>query len=203
LAKKQLEAYTRHKAEKKPTRRPAEVKVFDRRSLDNPKGVIPSEDEIRGPLDGPHERSAVIRNLRSDVLAQMKARRQIDECQYAAGRHWEALWERAEIGGIKAMDTTKEPVDGGGETAEPLTDRQRKAVRDLRLADGDLGVRGAVLVRRVLGRRETIRYIASEFANGSKHDELYFGRLFRDCLDVLSISFGYADRRLTVTANRV
>jgi len=203
LAKKQLEAYTRHKAERKPTRRPAEVKVFDRRSLDNPKGVIPSEDEIRGPLDGPHERSAVIRNLRSDVLAQMKARRQIDECQYAAGRHWEALWERAEIGGIKAMDTTKEPVDGHGETAEPLTDRQRSAVRDLRRADSDLGIRGATLVRLVLGRRLTVEQIAVEYANGSHHDKLYFGRLFRDCLDVLAISFGYADRRLTVTANRV
>jgi hypothetical protein len=41
----------------------------------------------------------------------MKTRGQIDHCDYVAGRHWEAAWENAEIGGVRAIDPGREAVD--------------------------------------------------------------------------------------------
>src|SRR3974390_2897019 len=55
----------------------------------------------------------VVRSVRDDPLAGLRARRFIDEAQFVAGRHWQQCWEDSEIGQVRAIDTTKEPVDGG------------------------------------------------------------------------------------------
>ncbi len=90
------------------------------------------DDVVRDPEDD--ARIRVTRNVRGDPLGALWARRQIDEHQFIAGRHWQHLLEEAGTAGVRALDTTKERVDGGALSFEGLTDRQRRAARELRRA---------------------------------------------------------------------
>ena len=197
MARKQLEAYQLTKAERREQRRQKApvTPVHDRRATDAPKGVIPAATDVPCP-SGDGTRLRVIRNIRGDVLATMLDKGEISAHQFDAGRRWERHWQDAEIGGIKAMDTTKEPVDGRGQSYEPLTDKQRVAVRALRSAEARLGVRGSVLVNLVLGRGWSIRAIAEHMGSSTARERLFYGRMFRDCLDILAVEFGLADRKL-------
>lgn len=197
MARKQLEAYNSTKAERREQKRhrAPQAAIYDRKATDTPRGVSQGVTRVACP-SGDGSKLEVTRNLRGDVLAQMQEKREIDEHQFLAGRHWEGLWKRAEIGGVKAMDTTKEPVDGGGQNYEPLTDKQRMAVREMRRAEAALGSRGAVLVNLVLCRGWSITMIAEHMGAATKRDKLFYGRMFRDCLDVMAVEFGYADRKL-------
>ena len=203
MARKQLEAFAQHTANKREKRVRAPVEsIHDRRATEFAKGVIPAATRVPCP-SGDGTLLDVIRNIRGDTLAALRSRKQIDEHQYLAGRHWETVWRYAEIGGIKAANPMKEPVDGGGGIVDPLTDRQRKAVSELRRADADLGIKGAVLIRNVLGRGIGLDAIAKNAGSGTERDRVYFGRLFRDCLDTLAVTFCYADRKLTCQANHL
>lgn len=204
MARKQLDVYQRHKAEKRQSRRDLlPPKVFDRRDLSPPVGVVAMEDVVRGPLDAHNERSRVTRNIRGDILGGLYARQQIDQHQFQAGREWQRHWEAAEIGGMKAMDTTKEPVDGGGLIVEPLTDKQRLAVKRLACADADLGLEGRYLLIDVLGKGLSIEVAASLRGAMSMPERKFWGKRLRECLDTLAVTYGYADRRLTGPANHL
>src|SRR3569833_1982878 len=88
------------------------VKIHDRRAkapkiagaitavVDDPYGTIPGE------------KIAVTRAIRDDPLAEFHARKQIDDAMMAAGRTWHQHHENSEIGGVRAIDPTKEAVDG-------------------------------------------------------------------------------------------
>jgi hypothetical protein len=54
----------------------------------------------------------------------MKSKSQIDDCDYVAGRHWQAAWENACIGGVRAIDPSREMVDSRRQP-EMLTDLAR------------------------------------------------------------------------------
>ena len=74
---------------------------------------------------------AVTASLRDDPLGKLYARRQIDDAQYRVGLMLTEFFELAEIGSVQAVDPAKEPVDGRGAYVEPISDRQRRAVRQL------------------------------------------------------------------------
>jgi hypothetical protein len=121
----------------------------------------------------------------------MKARRQIDQCDYVAGRHWQAAWENAEIGGVRAIDPSKEAVDGG-RLPEVLTDLQRRAVVDLKIARETLGLWGDDLIRDVLGRCMSIQQAAIMRGLNNEANRKYTGQRFRECLSSLAHRFGYS-----------
>src|SRR5204862_25200 len=128
--------------------------VHDRISRDLPRHA----QVARAEVDDPYEEGArivVLRSTRHDPLAEMISKRQIDQCDYDAGRHWQAAWEHAEIGTVRALDPTREAVDGG-RLWEGLTDAQRRAVEELRAAREALGQQGHQLICDVLGRARTI-----------------------------------------------
>jgi hypothetical protein len=152
--------------------------------------VVPVE------VDDPHEEGArivVLRSTRHDPLAEMKSKGQIDECDYVAGRHWQAAWENAEIGGVRAMDPAREAVDGGRHW-EVLTNTQRRAMQDIKAARGALGQEGHQLICDVLGRGMSITQAACSRGLLSETDRKYAGKRFRECLSTLAIRFGYANR---------
>lgn len=198
MARKQLAAYLTTKAEKRPQRKSTQrvtEREFDRMATDLPKGVMPAVVSVPCPsADGSVLR--VIRNLRGDTLAYMRDRKFIDEHQYQAGRHWQRLYEDAEIGGVKAMDTTKEPVDGGGKVSDGLTDRVLKAVKGMARADAAVGLHGVRLIREVLGSGLTIGQIAHERGISTKAGKEKLGRQFRRHLDELAVAFGFASKGL-------
>lgn len=177
-----------------------EVPVMDCRATKLPRGVVPVEDTVQDmrydEIRNVRWNLRVIRNVRGDTLAQMRSRKQISEHQYQAGRMWQRFYEDAEIGGIKAIDTTKEPVDGGGQLADPLTEKVRRAVKALARADAAVGFHHIGLLRDVLGSGRTIAELAELRGMTSKADKEYLGRLFRGCLDALAVAFGLADRKL-------
>jgi hypothetical protein len=141
----------------------------------------------------PPPRLLVARAMRDDPLAAMHAKAWIDDVQYQAGRKWQEAHVRSEIGVVKAIDPTREAVDGG-RVREPINQMVSKAMRDMvratkALKDGDR------LVRKVLGEGKTIVRAADEFGIGTKWGREQLGKKFRDCLDILAVVFGCANRR--------
>jgi hypothetical protein len=145
--------------------------------------------------DDPYELGAkitVLRSLRNDPLAAMHNARQIDQAQYIAGRHWQRAYELAEVGGARAVDTTREAVDGGGIAQATITDAQIRAFGDLARAMTALGQEGENLVRDFLGHCWTVRDIAARRGAHTERERSYIGWRLRECLNTLAIEFGYA-----------
>ena len=149
-------------------------------------------------VDDPHatkrgQKIRVLRTLRSDPLARLHSHRQIDEAQYRAGRAYQRDVETAERF-VRSIDLTRERVDGGT-PAEPLTDSQVRASKRLTDLEGVLGrtmhrVTQAVLVEGMSMETVAVRL----FNRGGEASVKYYGRLFRDALDVLAVEYGLAAR---------
>jgi hypothetical protein len=175
---------------------PAE-KVHDRRSQDLLKNARVAIDEVDDPYAiNPGDKIVVLRSTRNDPLADMKSKNQIDQCDYVAGRHWQAAYENAELGNVRAIDPGKESVDGG-RLPEMLTDQQRRAVQDLNAASVALGPEGNALVVDVLAKGWSISQAALQRGRTSERDKLYVGARFRECLSTLAKRFGYATHLTT------
>ena len=88
-------------------------RLHDRRATD-----LPINAKVAGTVaDDPYEPGAkitVLRSLRDDPLAAMHNAKQIDQAQFIAGRHWQRAFELTSVGGVRAVDLTRERVDGGG-----------------------------------------------------------------------------------------
>jgi hypothetical protein len=132
---------------------------------------------------------SVTRSTRDDPLAGMHSRGVIDAAQYAAGRHWQRAWEDSEIGAVRAVDTTREPVDGCGAMHSPFSDKQRDAFKELQMASVVLGFEGDMIVREVLGnQRMPIAAVAQRHGRPKK----FMGQRFRECLEALAKLWSYA-----------
>lgn len=167
-------------------------KVHDRRA-----NVAESDDLRTIVVDDPYEaggKITVIASLRDDPLGRMHARHQIDEAQYSAGRAYQRLCEMAEIVAIKAMDPTKEPVDGGGVIFDPVTDRQIKAAKKLAALSRILGLEGEAICRAVLCRGIPVERLAIVFGTAGAHEARYLGRRFRGILESLAVELDFAPR---------
>lgn len=148
-------------------------------------------------VDDPMEKGAklvVMRSLRDDPLGRHHARGFIDSAQYEAGRHWQKCYEIAEIGGARAIDPSKEAVDGGGFRDNRDSDTYAKAFKDLCLAanpkKGGLTMIEGLIIKDVLANRMFVS--AASAIRGMTPDT--GARLFRGALDKLSILYGFAMR---------
>jgi hypothetical protein len=161
---------------------------------ERPKDLPP--DVVQVMVDNPYDHGPVkipaFASLRDDILGHLHARQEIDDAKLAAGRQYEILVEQAQVGTVKAMDTTKEPVDGGGVVFEPLTDEQLAAARKLHEAARWLGRRGEALVRLILVERRKFKEIAPSL---SERDVAYTRRQFFDCLEELAVLWCLAGRK--------
>jgi hypothetical protein len=168
--------------------------VPDRRSTDLPRNAQVAPVVVDDPygLDT-GETILVYRSLRDDPLAALRARHQVDEAEYLAGRHWQHAFEIAQLGGSKAINPMNEAVDGGS-IPEGLSDRQARAFDDLKRASRALGPEGESIVKDVLGRGMPIVHVGTARGMTSARELLYFGRRFRECLNTLAVTFGYAMR---------
>lgn len=147
--------------------------------------------DIPDPLDG-RGRVVVFRALRDDPLGRMQDRGQIDPAQYAAGRCWQRAYELAEVGGARAIDPTREAVDGGQIAAATISDAQAEAFRVLARGGRAVGMLGESVLRDVLGRRMFPTDVARARGYASQRSVDYYARLFRECLDTLAEVYGFA-----------
>jgi hypothetical protein len=162
--------------------------VHDRRAQDLTINAVVAPVEMADPFG---DRVVVLRSLRDDPLAGMFARRQIDQAQYDAGREWQRLTEQTEVGNIRAIDTTKEAVDGG-RFPEPLSDNAARAFKELNRAHGLLGMIGENIVREILGSRLSIMEMAQRRGYTTRTEIEFMGKRFREALDTLAVAFGCA-----------
>jgi len=147
--------------------------------------------EVEDPYGlNPGDTIVVLRQLRNDTLASLHARGQIDEAQFRAGREMQRFYEQSEIGGVKAMDFTIEPVDGGS-VAETLTEATQRAVREIRRVEGILGAEGTALCRDILCHGLTIQTCAQARCLFSVHGRNYVGMRFREALETLANVLGF------------
>lgn len=166
-------------------------KIYDRQSRDIPINAV----VVPVVVEDPYERGGKIEttaSLRDDILRHLRVRDEIDEAQFQAGRKYERYVEQSQIGSVKAMDPTKEPVDGGGALPESITDRQIAAQRELSEAGRVLGRRGEAMVRMVLVDRLSFKEIAP---NTGRYDLAYVRRHFFDCLEELAMFWSLAGRK--------
>jgi hypothetical protein len=96
-------------------------------------------------------------SIRNDPLARLHSHRQIDEAQYQARRAFQSDWQKAGRG-PHAVDPTRE-YDDGGQSREPITEGQRKAVLRFKRAERERGADGSALVHDVLVQGLTMEQI--------------------------------------------
>lgn len=167
----------------------------DRRATDLPgRRSDYVEATVADPYSKDGGQALVMRSVRGDPLGKMGARGQVDGAQLAAGRRWQSDYEMSEIGGIKANDTTREPVDGGGAYPDPISDRTIAAVRRLQEARAELGLEGEALVRDVLATGLSIELVCAKRNLTTERERKYIGRRFREALETLAVFYGLASK---------
>ncbi|MDE2020913.1 MAG: hypothetical protein KGJ13_11305 [Patescibacteria group bacterium] len=165
-------------------------KIHDRRAHD----TLAAGQYAPATIDDPYEAGEKItglRQLRGDPLGRLHAHRQIDEAQYHAGRAYQQIWEIAERG-AKAIDPTKEAVDGGL-MPEPVTEAQRKALMSLSRAHRYLGQDTSALVHDLLIGGMGLDEIVQRRGFFGQHFRRKFGKQFRDGLDSLAKLWGFSN----------
>lgn len=172
----------------------ADAAVHDRRATDFARQAEVASVEVDDPYaTRPGEKITVLRQLRFDPLARLHSHRQIDEAQYRAGRAFQRDWEIAERG-ARAIDPTRERVDGGA-MPEPLSERQSRARKRLIEIERVLGRTMHRVTHAVLVEGMSMETLAARLFNREgEASAKYYGRLFRDALDVLAIEYGQAGR---------
>ncbi|WP_426441552.1 hypothetical protein [Bradyrhizobium genosp. P] len=163
----------------------------DRRSQDLPYNAEVATVEVDDPLGlEAGEKIVALRSIRNDPLGRLHAHRQIDEAQYRGGRAFQGDSERAERG-PRAVDTTRDYVDGG-QRREPVTEGQRQAALRLNRAEHELGADGSMLVHEVLILGMTMEQIGQRRGLHTQRWQDYFARRLKECLDRLALLYGFA-----------
>jgi hypothetical protein len=170
--------------------KPNPLHPHDRRSTDTLAAGEYAALDVDDPYGQRGDKITVLRQLRCDPLARLHSHRQIDDAQFYAGRAYQRDWEVAEQG-ARAIDPTKEAVDGG-RLPEILPDRQIEARNRLIQVRGVLGRRLSGIVDAVLIEGSTIEKISHSPAETWLK---YYGRLFRHGLDELAVEYHFADKK--------
>jgi hypothetical protein len=168
--------------------------VHDRQATDLIRNIHTAPALVPDPLAlNPGDMIVVVRQFRDDPLGRMHVRRQITDTQFAAGRAFQRDWEAAERG-PRAIDPSKEYVDGGV-PAEPITERQRTAAKQLNHAMATLGQIVGSVVSDVLVGGCSMAVVAKRRDLVGKRWEEYFGMLFRQGLTCLETVYGLSNAR--------
>lgn len=150
-------------------------------TIDNPWFSYDHRENASNP-----RRIEALSNVRESPLAWMSKCGYIDETQLIVGSIFRMLYEKTGGNTIQAMDTTKEPVDGGKMT-DGLTDERFKAAKELMHVRAKLGDQGYKLVEQVCGQCLWLNQIEP-----TKHYQRLAGKRLRECLDTLAYLWGKA-----------
>lgn len=128
-------------------------------------------------------------NIRESAVETLFARGQLDKAQKRAADRFRGFWEAMGGAGAKAMDYTREYVDGG-RSAESLTDRQINAGKELMQARSLLGARNYDLVCKICGEGFALDEICR-----SKREKLTAADNLRSNLNDLAAMWGMLSTR--------
>jgi hypothetical protein len=162
----------------------------------------PGAAVMEDPL-APGRKARVQVNLRHDVLTHWHARGLIDAAQFAAGRRFQSLWHRSEIGAGAAIRLDRPRVDGGLRS-DPISEWAIEARNQLSALAALLGMIDYPLMSRVVGQGRPIEEEGASGAWGTREPQLYIGRRLRDALSVLADHWGARGRdRAPMRAERI
>lgn len=134
----------------------------------------------------------VLRSLRDDPFAQMHHEGRVDECQYWAGRAFQADFEAAERG-PRAIDPSRIFVDGGA-MPEPLTESQQRSAKRLGEVYRILGPSVSALIHDVLIHGRGMKETAARRGLSERAEVLVVSGMFVRGLDDLAKFYGLAGR---------
>jgi len=169
----------------------------DRRAENLPINALVRAIVVEDPYGGV---STVLASIRDDPLGHLHDRGRIDDIQFKAGRDYQNFYERAEVSGVQAMDTTKEPVDGGNVIPDPLSSGMLAAADQLAYLDRRLGDVGKRLCRAFLIERMFLNQIAESLGMPSSERAInYIGKRVAECLETLAAALGYTQQRRKIS----
>jgi hypothetical protein len=149
-----------------------------------PEWVAPPRPRVRG-----------IARLKEDPIGRIALRHQVDQAQYLGAREYQRLYDATQVALVRSVDLSKAKVSGG-QHFEPLTDARQRASRKLNNADSALmhwhGAEGLLLVRDVLCERRPVEQAGRLRGANNDRETHWFAVLFRKCLSVLAVQFGFA-----------
>ena len=165
----------------------------------------PVEVQIDNPMFSPDHKvgrtnplkiSATI-NVRESPIGLLAHRGIINKAQVEAAAEFRKLWEAMGGAGVKAMDYSIDPVDGGG-IAEPISIRQMDAAKKLRDLRAHIGVRPYDIVSKVVGQGIEITVLGK-----NKRECLLISNYLKDGLADSATFWGFQTRNSPVDSNRV
>lgn len=179
-------------------RRKPQPKVHDRKAMDVLAALHDSIAVVE--VDDPMEagaRNDVVVSLRDDPLMRYKVRGFIDEAQFQAGRQWQNCYEAVELGRGQGVDYSQPKVDGGS-FSDPLSERRRRAAKELQDMSLVLGQLGESIFRKVLGERKFMAQVAAEFGYSGQRAIDSFSFTFKVCLEQLAVDRGLVSPKRAV-----
>lgn len=120
------------------------------------------ERMVDDPLEAGQRYRAKV-NVRESSIDHMHSRGRIDASQKLAGDRFRKLWEMASVGRNQAMDTSKEPVDGGG-AGDPISDDLIRASQELSRIMREVGAVGSQLLIALVGEGNRVEDVAKHWA---------------------------------------
>ena len=185
---KKLEPYNPALAEYQRQQKEAEdAKKRDRKATDLPRNARVASMEVADPISG--ETVDVVRSLRNDPLANLHARKHIDEAQYSAGRAFQNDFETIQSR-PQAVDASQPYVDRSF-SARSISEAYSRAFDRLNNAHEALGLIGSALSHDVLIDGRSMAEVAERRGLAGDRWEKYFGIRFRECLDCLARVYGF------------
>ena len=158
--------------------------------------VIEVENPDYHGAGNPHRRVTAVINRRTHPITRYAnshyVNRQgervpvISKSEAAAGLRFQQLYSQSGAT-IKAMDPSKEPVDGGGFAGAGYTDMQHNATKLLIDAEKVLGRAGYLLVEQVCGHGLTV-----DSMTRNAYETRQQMHLLRECLTILAQEWGFA-----------
>lgn len=131
-------------------------------------------------------------NPNESYVGYLYSKSLINEACKKAGDRVRQAYERIGGAGARAIDYSKEPVDGGSR-AQDIPDQMIEAGRLLREVHGVLGPQGHSLVLDLAGAGLWPRDLAPRDSSMQR----YLSMRFRECLESLAVHWGYMRRPMT------
>ena len=133
-------------------------------------------------------------SLRDDPIGRMAKRGQLGEdaerdIRLKTARHWQRLYEQAEIGGARGRDPMSQRISGG--LHMPNTDAMLRASAELNQLCRSLTMEDERLLTWVLEVKGTLKQFAGLFAKPSEREIIRLGRQLAAALDLVAELVGF------------
>ncbi|OPB32211.1 hypothetical protein [Bartonella sp. AR 15-3] len=124
----------------------------------------------------------------SRPIALLYKKGHINQAQYKAAERFYVYWRQCQGDTQMSLDLTAQKVDNSQRYIHPI-EAQTNALKQLQTVKIHLGILGYRLVEQVVGYDQALKKLSP-----SKRKQNSLADHLRDCLDLLAVHWGYANR---------